>query len=328
MIFRPVFALLLLPAVRAPLPAQAADASTVGARRAVHVAVDNDLLAVRGGGVPPDYDYTHGTRVTVTWEAAPRWLRRAANVSPGCGSAADRRAGCLGAALTVGQEIYTPRRDAPVPVPGERPYAGWLHATGTVAAVRPGRTRMLAVAFGVTGQPSLAQPVQDGVHRLLHNEPQRGWAHQLRTGADVEVTYAEVRRHQRRVGASSAAAVRSQGGATLGTLRSRLTVGVEGTLGQRRALSWSPAEPEVEQPLRAYVLGGVRQDWVLWDAFVEGRAAHRGAVRRALVAQVEAGAGYRWRHLGIEYRHAIRGREYRAQPAAHAVGSVRVTVLR
>jgi hypothetical protein len=318
----------LLTSVPAGVAAQDGPADG-GVRRAVRVAVDNDLFAVRGGGLPPDYDYTHGTRATVAWGAAPGWLRTGgAGPPPGCRTAAARDAGCRAASLTVGQEIYTPRRDAPAPVPGERPYAGWLHATGAAVDVRAGRARSLAVTVGVTGPPSLARPVQDGVHRLMHNQPQLGWAHQLRAGTGVEVAYAEVRRRDRRVGGSGVAAVRGVWGATLGTLRAGLGVGAEGTLGLRGTRPWNPAEPEVERPPRAYLLAGVRQDWVARDAFVEGRGAQAGAVRRPLVRQAELGGGYRWRGLAVEYRHVVRGREYRAQPAAHAVGSVRVTVLR
>jgi hypothetical protein len=328
---RLVLPLAFLTSLPAGVAAQDGPAGRDGSRRAVRVVVDNDLFAVRGGGVPPDYDYTHGTRATVAWRAAPRWLRRRGGVSgtaPGCHTAAARAMGCRAASLTVGQEIYTPRQDAPAPVPGERPYAGWLHATGAAVAVRAGRTRTLAVTAGVTGPPSLARPVQDGVHRLMRNQPQLGWAHQLRAGAGVEVAYAEVRRGERRVGGSGIAAVRGQWGATLGTVRAGLGVGGDGTLGLRGPRPWSPAEPEVERPPRAYLLGGVRQDWVLRDAFVEGRGARAGAVRRPLVPQGEVGGGYRWRALAVEYRHVVRGRAYRAQPAAHAVGSVRVTVLR
>jgi len=302
-----------------------------GSPRAVHLVVENDLFAVRGGGVPPDYDYTHGTRATMAWSAAPRWLHRGAGAIgtvAGCRLAGGRHAGCLAVSLTVGQEIYTPRQDAPVPVPGERPYAGWLHVSGALVALRPGRMRSLETTLGLTGAPSLAQPVQDGMHRLLHNQPQLGWAHQVRGGVGAEVAFAEIRRHERLVSSAGVAAVRSQLSGTLGNLRAGLGVGAEATLGLRGDVPWNPAEPEVERPPRAYVLGGVRQYWVLRDALLEGRGTQAGAARRPLVAQADLGAGYRGRRFAVEYRHMLRSREYRAQPAAQAVGSLRLTILR
>ena len=123
----------------------------------MRLSIENDLIAVRGVGAPPDYDYTHGTRVAAAWAGAPAWVRRATGRRPACRDAAARQLGCVATALEVGQEIYTPRRDAPRPVPGERPYAGWLYASAAVRTVSPGRVRAAGIEVGVTGAPSLAR---------------------------------------------------------------------------------------------------------------------------------------------------------------------------
>jgi len=54
----------------------------------------------------------------------------------------------------------------------------------------------------------------------------------------------------------------------------------------------------------------------------------------SLADQVQGGAhrllrnvfieGYQWRSLAVEYRHVARGREYRAQPHAHAYGTIAI----
>ena len=317
--------LLLLPAA---LAAQPAPPLGEGAARSVRLAIDNDLIALRGPGPPPDHDYTHGTRATIAWDAAPDWLRHAAGGSGAaarCRTPAGRGAGCLTTALALGQEIYTPRRDAPRPVSGERPYAGWLHFTAAATRVTPGRSRTLAATLGVTGPPSLAREVQDGVHRLLGNAPQLGWAHQLPTTVGAALEYAAVRRATRALGTSAVSALRADWGATIGTHRSRAGGGVELVLGRGVGGGWTPIEPEVERPPRLYLLVAARQDWVPHDAFVEGRGGTPGGARRPFVGQLELGVGHRWRTLAVEYRHLRRGREYGAQPAAHAVGSVRVS---
>lgn len=51
------------------------------AARSERVTVENDLIGIRGAGAPPDYDYTHGTRIGVAWADAPAWLRRLARSS-------------------------------------------------------------------------------------------------------------------------------------------------------------------------------------------------------------------------------------------------------
>ena len=261
-------AVLLLGAVPA-----AAGAQLVGPARSVALRLDNDLIALRGAGVPPDHDYTHGARITLAWAGAPPFVRRVHGRASACRTPEARRAGCVATAVAVGQEIYTPRRDAPSPVPGERPYGGWLFASATTRVVEPGRARSFGADIGVSGPLSLAEPVQDGVHRLLRNEAQLGWAHQLPTALGVTVRYGEVRRAERTMGRSAARAVALRWGAAAGTVVTALLVGGDVALGLGGSgVPWSPAEPEVERPMRVYALAGYRQDAVLHDAFIDGRA--------------------------------------------------------
>ena len=51
------------------------------------------------------------------------------------------------------------------------------------------------------------------------------------------------------------------------------------------------------------------------------------AERPPLVGQGEVGVEYRGRRLALEYRHVVRGREYTAEPAAHAYDSITLTAL-
>lgn len=62
------------------------------------------------------------------------------------------------------------------------------------------------------------------------------------------------------------------------------------------------------------------------DALVEGRGTSGHAARRALVGQLEFALGYRARHLNVEYRYSLRGREYDQQPSSHGYGAVGITV--
>jgi hypothetical protein len=308
--------------------AQTTPAPPAAPARAVRLAVENDLFALRGGGPPPDYDYTHGTRVDVTWADAPAWARRLAGRPGSCRAAADRARGCLTAAASLAQEIYTPRRDAPTPVPGERPYAAWLAAEATLAAVAPGRTRAASLAVGTTGPPALGGPVQNGAHHLLGSVPQQGWPRQLAARLGVQARYEAVRWAERPLGRAAVWAVRLRGGAALGTVTTGAGAGADLVVGRRAALPWSPAAPEIERPARAYARLGAGGDLVLRSAFVEGWRAGEGAARRPWVPRAEFAVGVRWRGGAAEYRHVARGREYRAQPGAHAFGALAVTLHR
>ena len=142
------------------LACSTAAAQTPHVDRALQLAIDNDLIAIRGAGRPPDYDYTHGTRVAVAWPSAPRWVARLVGNRPDCSHAVTRASACMTSALELGQEIYTPRRDAAEPIRGERPYAGWLYSSALARVVAPGYTRFLRLTVGVTGPPALAAEVQ------------------------------------------------------------------------------------------------------------------------------------------------------------------------
>jgi lipid A 3-O-deacylase len=307
-------------------PVGHATAQSAGHARAGALTIDNDLVSVRGAGPPPDYDYTHGAKLALSWAGAPRFVRHVFGRASNCRSPEGRRAGCISTAVAAGQEIYTPRNDASQPIPGERPYAGWLYATATVRRAEPGLVRTLGVEVGVSGPPSLAEPVQNSTHRLLGNEPQLGWAHQLPTSFGVTARYDEGRRAERALGQSAAAAVALRWGAAAGTVITAFSAGADVTLGLRGNLPWSPAEPEVEQPTRLYARAGVRQDVVLRNVFVEGRPGSGRAEQRPFVVQADVGVGYRRRTLGLEYRHVVRTREYAAQPSAHAYGSITLTI--
>ena len=301
-------------------------AQSAGAARSVALVFDNDLIAVRGAGVPPDYDYTHGAMVAISWAGAPRFLRLTLGRESNCRLAEARRAGCIATAITIGQAIYTPRRDSVMPIPGERPYAGWLYASATARRVATGRARSLGVEVGVTGPPSLAEPVQDGVHRLLGNEAQLGWAHQLPTHVGFAVRYDEVRRVDRMSG-GTAGAMSFRWAAVAGTEIAALSAGADVTVGLHSDLPWTPREPEVERPSRLYLLAGYRQYAVLRNVFVEGRPGGSGrAELKSHVGQLGAGVGFRGRRVAVEYRHVARGREYTAQPGTHAYGSIALAI--
>ncbi len=258
----------------------------VPAHAQVTVTLDNDILALRGRGAPADYDYTHGLTVSVQTDSLRRFM--------------------------VGQRIYTPRRDAPEPVPGERPYAGWLFAGAHLARERPGAVRSLAVEIGITGPAALGEPVQNGVHRLLGSEPQQGWKHQTGLEPGILLRIQEARRIDRGP--------------------ARLEPALSLSLGNVRTAASAGASAEVGRGPGPYARIGGRGEWVARDLFLDGNTLRGRSTARKLPwvgeGEGEAAAGFRARRWSAEYRFVARTREYRAQPAAHAYGSLSLTVPR
>ncbi|NUO62756.1 MAG: lipid A deacylase LpxR family protein [Gemmatimonadaceae bacterium] len=307
------------------LPASAV-AQSPGAARAVETVAENDLFLVRGRGAPPDYDYTHGTRARVTWSSAPGLIARAVHADSSCRAAESRAAGCVTTAAALTQDIYTPRHDGVAPVPGERPYAGWLGLSLGAARITPGVTRSLSLEAGVTGRPSLAEDAQMDIHRLVRTGPQLGWGHQLASRGTLGARYGESRRFERPAAGTRSVAAHLRWEGAVGNALTALSGGGDLEIASRDGAPWSPATPDVPHPSRLFARIAVRGDAVLRSAVIEGWRRGDAAVRRPLVAEGEIATGVRWRRYAVEYSAVLRGPEYRAAPAAHPWGSFRLTV--
>lgn len=277
----------------------------------VEVAIDNDLLGLRGADdPPPDYEYTHG--LSISWDVRRR-------VDPARVSRWE-----------VGQRIYTPRRDAAEPVPGERPYAGWLYGAWERITTSARTRARLRIEAGITGPPSLAEPVQRAFHRIAGYQEQLGWEHQLGFEPGVIVSYG--REHR-------LAALGAEGRTRLevlpswevraGNVRTGAEAGVRARLGFRAGDAWTGVG--AARGVSGWVEAGARREAVLRDLFIDGNTfAERstGLDRRRWVAQGEAAFGVRWRRTELEYRFVLRGREYETQTEPHPYGSIRVRVYR
>lgn len=301
---RPVLAAALLLVSLAPL---------AEGRAQVRLTVDNDLFGPRGADdAPPDYEYTHGTRVEIFSGRARGWAAALGLRTPSCAEAAAGER-CLRTRYEAGQRIYTPRNDAAEPLPGERPYAGWLYAAAAAEETGPRGTRSVGLEVGVTGPPSLAEVVQTELHRLAGYRPQLGWRNQLRFEPAFALRYAERRVVAATpVGERFSAALAPEWDVALGTLRTAAAAGARGSVGLGGA----------------YLAGALRQEGVARDLFLDGNTFREGprVTKRPFVAQAELGVGVRVRRVEARYRAVWRGREYRTQTEPHRYGSLTFTL--
>lgn len=284
--------LLLLIYFAIPCVAVAQRAETITLR------FDNDILALRGRGAPPDYDYTQGLHLTAEFHVLPRPFRRWMSAEEPSGARTR---------LGVGQRIYTPRQDGSEPVPGERPYAGWLFMGADVLIPLSGIEHRIGVELGVTGPAALGELVQNGFHRLVGSTQQEGWNHQLQGELAGLVRYGAAWPQE-----FGGVHVRPQGEIGVGTLWSGAAGGLDLRFG---------APPEARG---LYAEGQVRQEWVARNLFLDGNTFHESvrAEKRAWVSEVGVGIGYGLEGWALEYRFIVRSREYDAQPGPHGYGSV------
>ncbi len=281
--------------------------------RSARLTVDNDFLDfTRPPRQRPDDDYTQGARLRWDFRRAPRFAKRLV--------CADRPA--CGATFEIGQEMYTPIYGGPYPVPGDRPYAGWLYVKGELRGAGARDLRVLSLTVGTTGPPSLAGSAQREFHHLIPGfyEPV-GWDNQLPTEPGFGVAGARSWRvtAQGPVGRFVDLIPTLSGAA--GTLRMSIGAGVRARIGLPLIHPWLASDRPRFAP---YAFAGASAEAVGRDLFLDG-TAFRDSVRvehRPAVAEWERGIGVGLDRLGLEYRIVTRSREYAAGLRSHAYGSV------
>ncbi len=297
---------------------------------AIQVVFDNDFMGYHGTKAPPDYDYTSGIAIRMAWNRAPRFLHEFTGVERSCGAPAAHTDGwCVSSMLTLGQEIYTPRIDSVSPVPGERPYAGWLYAGGGARLVRQGRVLEVGLTAGPTGAPSLAEAVQTRMHRLFDARQRLGWAHQLPARAGV-MAYLSDNWSLPVTTGDWQSALNASWNAKAGNIHNSL-----GTAGSVR---FGRAYGEVESPIAraggesqsVWVQLGAGADYVAYDFFIDAKphGAASALSRNRWVGEATFAAGVQLSFGAVEYRAVLRSREYTTQLDPHSYGSIRVTLLR
>lgn len=315
----PRFASLLLAALGLSGPAAA---QTV---RAVEVVTDNDVYAFwTPTSERADAEYTHGMWVAVEVDAAPGWRRLVGGRAPCRAGAAPPAGGCVSTRFELGQKLFTPRVDDDVPVPGQRPYAGWLFVRATAQVAEARRRREAGVEVGVTGEPSLGRVVHAGFHRAAGFWEPRGWRNQVDFEPGV-VLHVDERRMVADgwVGGVRVAELVPEWGVALGNVLTGARAGARARLGWRVPHPWN-AEPG-SGGASVYLLAAGRGEWVGHSLFLDGNTFGDHGVRvarRPWVGQYEVGGGVRVRGLTAELTATRRGREYETQPGPHSFASI------
>lgn len=288
--------------------------------------VDNDVLVLRGSGPPPDYDYTHGTRIGVTWPGAPARLARTSGADARCAGVVTGQP-CLLAGIAIGQEIYTPRHNERTPVPGDRPHAAWLYGAAALERLSATTLQTLELRAGVTGPAALGGVAQNEMHRLLHNPPAVGWDAQIPTRLAINADYDAMRIVERAGSAAPSRFLAASAGATTGTVRLTLRAAAAAYYGFGGPGAWSAGSPLVARPGRFHLSAGYEQSLVVHDTFIEGEGATKGTSLIPWVGEAYAAVGSRFERMEVEYRYVSRSREYRAAPGGHPYAAIVVSLV-
>lgn len=291
---------------------------------------ENDAGAILSGS---DEFYTNGLRLSI----GQRENRAATTVRENfcerfCGEIA-RPQGDL--SYVFGHNIYTPNDiSVATPQPLDRPWAGWIYGAASLVItdspqIQSRVQHILEAQIGILGQGAGAQFVQSEFHKIIGDEPPRGWANQLENEPGLNLIWV----HNRRYGGSRADVVVSPA-VMLGTIQTYPALGGTARLGYN--ITGFPIAPIIgtavsggeRPPFEIYVFGGGEARYMLHNAFLDGGFFRDGpsVERRELVHDLRAGLSARLHSFRFTYTFVRRSEELTPTPGRangrHDFGSV------
>lgn len=291
---------------------------------------ENDLFAGE------DRYYTSGVRASWITPSArvPGLLRGLGTMIPFFPGRGDIRA-----SWSVGQSMYTPEDiEAAVPDPGQRPYAGWLYASGGLMEETGERLDRLQLTLGIVGPASLAQETQKTVHELMGAPIPQGWDHQLGNELTLMVSYErQWRSMTRAIDHGLRIDVIPHWGGTLGTPLSLVNAGLTLRIGRDLPHDYGP--PRIQPALPGsglfqprsqrgwYLFAGLDARVVGWNVFLDGNTWRDSPSvdRHPLVADAQVGAVLGLGRVRLAYTHVFRTPEFRNQDERDDFGALSVS---
>jgi len=278
----------------------------------------------------PDEEYTNGVRATLQSWSAPWWGKTFAPSTPDCTTRRTTGA-CRLTALTLGQDIYTPRLDrTPFTVPNwqaERPYFGWLFVEGKGMLASERLLRTTTATIGVSGPPSLGHAMQSLFHTInrRYTREANGWETQVPFEPGIMLGH-RIDALALRVGSPHDGVLDlvTSAGAAIGTVRTAGDVGGTLRLGANLSHPWQPRAWERRTNWDAYAIVGGRLEYVARDMSLDGTLHNRDrhVDRVPGVREYQFGFGVRLRQLQLEYRAITQTKEYETGPGHHTYSTM------
>jgi lipid A 3-O-deacylase len=293
---------------------------------------ENDLFAGK------DRYYTSGMRAGwITPDAGvPGLLRDLGNLIPFFPGTGD-----IKASWSIGQSMYTPKDiTLDPPDPDDRPYAGWLYASGGLAEETGQRLDRLQLTVGIIGPASLAKQTQTEIHRVMGSPVPQGWDAQLGNEVTLMVSYERQWRARVRTAEEGwRIDLTPHWGATLGTPFTLVNTGL--TLRAGRDLPHDYGPPRIQPALpgsglfipRArwgwYVFAGVDTRAVAYNVFLDGSTfrSSPGVDRRPFVGDAQVGAVVSLGRARLAYTHVYRTRDFYDQAEREDFGALSMSWL-
>ena len=291
------------------------------------IQVENDAVSTLKG--TSDQYYTSGVRLGFTsgTTRVPQFLS-------GIGQAVWGD-GVQRVSIDLSQSIFTPRNtQVRQYLPGDRPYAGWLHADlGLIHDTDEARS-VLGLSLGVVGPSALGKPVQNGFHNLIGDTPNLGWRNQVKDEPAVlllaERTYRFALYRFNLAGLNGIETdILPSATFGVGTVRDYAQAGISLRLGQGLASDFGAARirPGLTgtdaytptRPFAWYVFAGADGQAIARDVFLDGSTfrSNQGphVTKRPFVGEFEAGLAVMAYGVRVTYTQTFQTEEFKGQKA-------------
>ena len=337
-------ALILLPFLAPFTPAPAA-AETEGRapRGTLSIQLENDKL------VGTDRHYTHGTRVTWTWDdekRVPEWVSTLLDQAYIFSTPKRKQLG-----MAFGQNIYTPEdTTATGLLIHDRPYAGWtymglsLHAEVDTPFFGRDLTAIdtLEIDFGLVGPQSYARETQNAVHRLIGTDESKGWDNQL----ENEPTLNLMLERKWRVALAQDLGgadwdTLPYAGASIGNVLTHASMGTMLRFGHELETDYGPPRIQPNLPGRAsfdafensdrlgwYLFAGAEGRYVAHNLFLDGNTftSSHSVERNPWTGDIQVGAVVTYGRVRVALTQVHRTREFKGQRQADSFGALTMTL--
>jgi len=237
--------------------------------------------------------------------------------------------------IDLSQSIFTPRNtQARQPVPGDRPYAGWLHADlGLIHDTDEARS-VLGLSLGVVGPSALGKTVQNGFHNIIGDTPNLGWRNQIKDEPAVELLAERTYRlplYRFNVAGLNGLETDVLPSATvgIGTVRDYVQAGISLRLGQGLASDFGAPRMRPgltgtdaylpTRPFAWYVFAGADGQAIARDVFLDGNTFRdrptSHVTKRPFVGEFQGGLAVMAYGVRLTYTQTWQTEEFRRQKA-------------
>jgi len=292
--------------------------------------LDNDLFA------GTDKNYTSGFQFD--WRSPsyepPPWL----SAVTGRMSLIFPEGGTQRWGVSFGQNIFTPedtsRRN---PDPRDRPYAGWLFGSISLASYTPTSYGSVELQMGIVGPGALGEQFQNGVHRARGFDIAYGWDHQLKDEFGINVIAGRQWRWNYETGIeglqygfvpSVTAAVGNVYTYASGGMMVRIGSNLNSDFGPPRT---RPAQSgsaffQPDDNFGWYAFAGVEGRAIARNIFLDGNTWRDGprVDREPLVGDLSVGFAVMFRRARLTATYTARTQEFTTQGGGSQYGSIAV----